>query len=41
MILYSPWETLNIPALQGNLDILHISHMWLMQEGVDYAVGAA
>lgn len=39
MILYSPWETLNIPALQGNLDILHISHMWLMQEGVDYAVG--
>lgn len=38
-MLYSPWETLNIPVLQGNLDILHISHMWLMKEGVDYAVG--
>lgn len=35
----SPWETLSIPALQGNLDILHISHMWLIKEGVDYAVG--
>lgn len=24
--------------LQGNLDVLHICHMWLIQEGFDYAV---
>lgn len=37
-ILTRPWASLGIPELKGNLDVLHISHMWLIKEGVDYAV---
>lgn len=30
--------SIGITDLQGNLDVLHMSHMWLIKEGVDYAV---